>query len=152
MTMHWYDTAWKLTTDLWVWNSAWTPVQECYIWDGGYWKLCFTSAASLDSFVICDTSHNPSYGNFTASWTYTTATPENWKIALYYSFDSGSTWTALNTNISITSSPYDGTVEGLVGFSSLDDTYFKLRMIDVTTSTIDATNSPRYQYPAYIYC
>ena len=44
------------------------------------------------------------------------------------------------------------TLEGYVGFTSLDNTYFKLRMIDVDTSTVDATNSPSYAYPTWLIC
>jgi hypothetical protein len=152
MPMYWYDSTWKQTTDLWVWNGSWTNVQECYIWDGSNWKLCHTAPASLDSFSICDISCDPELGNFRASWTYTSAFASNWKIELAYSFDSGTSWPVYDNNIDITTSPYTGTLEGFFGFTSLDNTYFRLRMIDVATSTVDATNSPRYAYPTFACC
>jgi hypothetical protein len=150
--MYWYDTAWKQTTDLWVWNGAWTNVEECYIWDGSNWRLTHTAPASLDSFNICDVSCDPTQGNFRASWTFTATYSANWKIQLAYSFDSGNSWPIYDNNIDITTSPYTATLEGFFGFTSLDNTYFRLRMIDVTTSTVDATNSPRYAYPTFACC
>ena len=152
MAMYWYDTAWKETIDLWVWNGAWTNVEECYIWDGSNWRLTHTAPASLDSFNICDVSCDPLLGNFRASWTFTAAYSANWKISLSYSFDNGASYTVYDNNIDITTSPYSNTLDGFAGFTSLDDTYFRLRMIDSAGGTIDATNSPRYAYPAFACC
>ena len=91
MGMYWYNGGtWKETIELWGWNGSWSPVRQCYIWDGLSWRIIYAAPASLDSFSICQVGSDPTYGNFRASWTYTTSFSSDWKIALYYSFNSGS--------------------------------------------------------------
>lgn len=150
--MFWYDGSWKETQELFVWNGAWTPVQECYIWDGSNWRLTFTAPSYLNSFSICDVNCNPTDGTFRASWTYTAGTPSNWKIRLEYSFNYGSSYTVFDDNIDITTSPFTDSLNGVSGFTSLDDTYFKLSMVDSSGGTVHAINSPRFAYPAFSCC
>ena len=138
---------WRLTTDLWVWDgSIWSPVKSAWIWSGAQWELCHTAPASLDSFAIYDRICDPTLGVFRATWSYTGVDITSWNIAVDYSFNSGASYTTHTSNIDPTDLQFDGTLDGLSGFTSLDNTYFRLRLLQ---GSVNATNSPRYAYPTF---
>jgi hypothetical protein len=131
MPMYWYNAStWRPQTDLWVWNgSVWKEVQECYIWNGSTWKLChqalgtINSATGYDSSGVCD----PTLGVFKITWTYSGNATDAY---VDYAFGSPSGWTAYGGGVSVPAGDleYSGSVEGFPGFTSLDNTYFRLRL------------------------
>jgi hypothetical protein len=151
VNMYWYSgSAWRETDELYAYDGLWKQVMECYIWDGS-WKLCHYAPGSLDSFNIFDTSIgcDPTEGSFQATWTYTTPSTSMWTIKLDYSFDSGANWNLYNT-YNLTDSPIDESLNGFVGFTSLDNTKFRLRMELNATNAISGSNAPRFKDPPYI--
>lgn len=151
--MFWYNTGsatWRETEDLYVYHSStWKQVLQCWIYDGINWRLTHTAPTSLDTATIGDTSCDPDLGNFRASWTYTSPNISDWEIKIEYSFNSGSSYTVLANNIDPTTSPYDGTVEGLSGFTSLDNTYFRINLVSTVDNATQADNSPQVETPSY---
>lgn len=152
MPMYWETTpatgTWQLTKDLWVHDGAgWEPVRAAWIWTGAAWALCHTASASLDSVTVKDVACDPVLGSFRVSWTYTTLFPAEWSLSIEYSFNSGSTWTTYASGIDVTTSPYDGSLDGVSGFSSLDSTDFRVSMVSGSTQ---ATDSPRTASPPYV--
>lgn len=155
--MFWYtSSAWQETQDLYVNDGQrgdpWKRVIECYIYDGSAWKLCFIAEASLDSFTVLDDSSgcDPTLGNVLISWTYSVpaGTEGDWYINIDFSFDNGSSWTQWKSNLGLDDGPIGDSLDGQVGFSSLDNTWFRLRMVRVADG-IPATNSPRFAYPPF---
>lgn len=152
VNMYWYSgSAWKETDNLHVYDSSWKQVVECYIYDAGSWKLCHVAPVTLNSFTINDTSIgcDPTEGSFRASWTYTAYTTTPWTVKLEYSFDSGATWAQYNT-YNLTDSPQDQSMDGIPGFTSLDNTYFKLKVEYTTQSAISGSGTPQTRTPTYI--
>jgi hypothetical protein len=151
VNMYWYDSAWKETDTLHVYDGSWKQVTECYIYDAGTWKLCHVAPVTLNSFTISDTSFgcDPTLGVFRAAWTYTAYTTTPWTVKLEYSFDSGASWTFFGS-YSLTSSPQDLTIEGVPGFTSLDNTYFRLKVEYTTQTAISGSNTPQTVTPSYI--
>lgn len=153
MPMYWETTpasgTWRLTKDLWAWDgSQWKLVKQCYIYTGLAWELCHVAYSSLDSFVLYNTASfcDPTVGNFQATWTYTTGDVADWGMTLEYSFNSGVSWSPYASGIALTSTPYNGTMDGIPGFTSLDSTYFRLSMLSGATH---ADLSPRIAYPTF---
>lgn len=101
---------------------------------------------NLATFTVIATT-DPIYGGFLASWT------ENGGLAiaqytLWYSFDYGSTYTTFDTyGQGVYDSGYQS-VEGLPGFTSLDNTYFRL---SGTTFGYNVPGSPKFAYPPFPY-
>lgn len=152
MPMYWETNPatgnWQLTKDLWVWDAgAWQPVRAAWIWSGSAWEQCHVASGSLDSITVKDVACDPVLGSFRVSWTYTTLFPSEWTITIDYSFNGGSSWTTYDSGIDLTTSPYNGSLDGLPGFSTLDSTDFRISMVSGSTQ---ATSSPRYAYPTYI--
>lgn len=149
MQMSFYSgSSWVTTTNLSVRSgSSWVDVQNCYIYGSGSWNLCYSRTSgdvgSLDSFTVYGIG-DPTTGNYELNWTYTATTPANMVLEQFYSFDSSS-WVSKGT-IDITTSPYTDTVEGEVGFTSLDNTYFKLAM---SSASLQSSGSPKFQEPPY---
>jgi len=150
VNMYWYSGSYRETDELYTYNSgSWKQVMECYIWDGS-WKLCHYAPASLDTFAVTDTSPgcDPTEGTFQAEWTYTTPSTSMWNIKLDYSFDNGANYTEYNV-YNLTDSPINESLNGIFGFTSLDDTDFRLRMELVSNTQISASNAPRFADPPY---
>ncbi len=128
MPMYWYNSAtWRPTNSLYVWNgSVWKEVQACYIWNGSTWKLChqalgtITSVTGYDSSGVCD----PTYGVFKITWAYTGNADTAY---VDYAFGSPSGWVQYGS-VTASTGFLEGQVEGLPGFTSLDSTYFRLRI------------------------
>ena len=154
VNMYWYSgSAWKETDELYTYNSgSWKRVMECYIYDGS-WRLTHYADGSLNSLTVTDTSIgcDPTLGNFSAAWTYTVPSGFEgmWEIDLDYSFDGGSNWNLFSANQALTSSPIAGSLDGIPGFTSLDNTNFRLRMELVSNNAISGSSSPRTASPPY---
>lgn len=129
--------SWRLTDDLWVWDGSWKPVLNCWIWDGSAWKVCYIdNAMSLDTFDIL----NAGGGTLVISWTYTGTRPQDWRIYLDASTDSGATY----TNVA----DYDVTVSPQNYSGSASD-YYRLRLAFATDTVYQATGSPKLLQPPY---
>lgn len=154
VNMYWYSASlWRETDELYVYDGSWKQVVECYNYEPGSstWKLCHVAPVSLNSFTITDTSVgcDPTLGNFQAAWTYTAYTTTPWTVRLEYSFDSGANW-ALFNNYVLTDSPVTSlSLDGVPGFTSLDNTYFKLKVEYTTESAISGSSSPRTATPPF---
>lgn len=152
VAMYWYSgSAWKETDQLYAYNSSsWKEVVECYIWDGS-WKITHLSPSSLDDFDVYDESSgcDPTEGTFGITWAYSSAHPNDYNIKLDYSFDSGTNWNLFNT-YGMNDSPQSSlSLNGFVGFTSLDNTKFRLRMEWISNTAISGSNSPKFDDPPY---
>lgn len=136
MPMFWYDTQWKSTTNLSVWDGSWKEVKRCWIYDGS-WKLCHTAPASLDSFSVFDFGG----GTLEFSWTYTSSFTSDWGIRIDKSSDSGGSWTNI-ASYTLGDSP-----QSVTSLSASD--WYRCRMVDVTDENVQATDSPRIAQPPY---
>jgi hypothetical protein len=150
MPMWWEQSGtWKETDELFVWSSsAWQRVRQCWIWTGSAWASCHVDPASLDSVFISDTGALPTDGDISVSWTYTAAIPGDWYIKIEASF-SGGAYLQVATNVALTSSPWTGSVNGLVGFTTLNSTDFRVSMILDVDDTTNAEFSPQVLNPPY---
>lgn len=129
--------SWRLTNDLWVWDGSWKSVLNCWIWDGSAWKVCYIdNAMSLDTFDIL----NAGGGTLVISWTYTGTRPQDWRIYLDKSTDSGATY----TNVA----DYDVTVSPQNYSGSASD-WYRLRLVFATDTVYQATGSPKLLQPPY---
>lgn len=103
-------------------------------------------APNLATFEVIGTT-DPIYGGFLASWTESGGLA----IASYelrYSFDYGATWPLFdNYGQGVYDSGYQS-LDGLVGFTSRDNTYFKLV---AKTYGIEVPGSPKFAYPPFPY-
>jgi hypothetical protein len=90
--MSWWDGAWKLTSELYVFASgAWTEVRECYIWDGS-WKRCFVGGGSLGLVSVAVVAGD----TVNVTWSFTAADPSQWLMTFEVSGD-GSSYTTVDT-------------------------------------------------------
>ena len=130
--------SWRLTTDLSVWDGSWKNELNCWIWDGSTWKVCYIdNAMSLTDFDIL----NLGGGTLEFSWTYSGSRPQDWRIYLDYSTNSGTTWTNLG-NYDVTTSP--ATVTSI---SSTD--WYRCRLVFATDTVYQASGSPIVLQPPY---
>lgn len=130
--------SWRLTSDLWVYDSTWKSVLNCWIYNGLAWKVCYVSGThSLDSFTVNDAGG----GTLTFSWTYTSSRPGDWRMYLDKSSNSGSTWTNI-TNYDVTTSP-----QNVTSLSASD--WYRLRMVFATDTVYQANGSPIIKQPPY---
>lgn len=157
MPMYWYDSGtWKLTQKLYVYDAGtWKDVAQCWIWDGNTssWQSIYSSTELLTADV-CDTFGDPTSGNYTASWTYSSSNIANWIIRIEARFGGGS-WTLAADDIDPTNSPYDGSVDGFFGFTTLDTTDFRISLLDSATKTTHAVGSPKIiiaPFGGYLVC
>lgn len=106
------------------------------------------TAPSISSFAVIATTA-PQYGGFNASWVYTSGTSVSiTDTYLDYSFNSGSTWNQFTYLSGTSTTSITDAVEGLPGFTSLDNTYFRLRAYYNGTQV---PSSPLYAYPPFPY-
>jgi hypothetical protein len=142
MTMYWYDSAWKTTTNLYAYDSStWKEVLACWIHDGIDWRIVHQAPSSLDSATVTDTSCSPTLGNYSVAWTYSSPNIADWIIRIEAQF-SGGGYQTLVDNLDPTTSPYADTLDGFAGFTSLDNTDFRISLLDASSGTLHATNSP----------
>lgn len=130
--------SWRLTTDLSVWDGSWKNVLNCWIYDGSAWKVCYIdNAMTLNSFDVLDAGG----GSLVFSWTYTGTRPQDWRIYIDYSTNSGSTWTNL-TNFDVSVSP-----QTITSLSASD--WYRCRLVFATDTAYQATGSPIVKQPPY---
>lgn len=129
--------SWRLTNDLSVWDGSWKNVLNCWIYDGSAWKVCYIdNAMSLDDFDILDAGG----GTLVISWAYTGTRPQDWRIYLDASSNSGATY----TNVA----DYDVTVSPQNYSGSASD-WYRLRLVFATDTVYQATGSPKFLQPPY---
>jgi hypothetical protein len=153
VSMSWYNTGsntFKTTTQLHAYNTNsmdWHEVVTCHIYSGG-WKMVYSNA-SLNSFVVYnnDYSCDPTMGQFEATWTYGGDTG-GLQIRIQYSWDN-SNWVNYGTYDPTLNTSGPQGLDGYVGFTSLDNTYFRCFLED-TTSGASVKNSPRSVSSPYI--
>lgn len=150
MPMFWYQTGvWRETQDLYVWNgTTWKQVLQCWIWNGLDWKLTHNAPSTLSTVTIRDLYCNPTGGIFEASWTYSSPNPNDWQIKIEVSFSGGS-WTVVQAGTTLDNTPYVDDLTGLPGFTSLDNTDFRVSMLATSDGTTHAINSPATRFPPY---
>lgn len=152
MPMYWYNSGtWRETTDLSVWNgSTWKQVLQCWIWDGIAWKLTHTAPTILQNVVVSDYPLcDPTNGSFRVTWSYTSANIDDWYLRIEYSFNGGASYATYLSFIDPTSSPFDGTLDGVGGFTSLDNTYFRISLISSADDTTNSIDSPQVRTPPF---
>lgn len=104
------------------------------------------TAPNITAFSVLATTP-PIYGGFNASWSYVSGTSLNvTDTYLDYSFDYGATYNQFQYLSGTGTTSIIDSVEGLPGFTSLDDTYFRLRAYANGTQV---PNSPLYAYPPF---
>jgi hypothetical protein len=107
------------------------------------------TAPSISGFYVNGTG-DPIYGIYTAYWTYTAGSSGSVTDSiLYYSFDYGSTWVQIVSFSGTGTTSYGpDSLEGLPGFTSLDNTYFRFR---AWASGVEVPTSPLIAYPPFPY-
>jgi hypothetical protein len=106
------------------------------------------TAPNIQSFAVIGTT-DPQYGGFSASWSYVSGTSVNvTDTYLDYSFNSGSSWSQFTYLSGTSTTSITDSVEGLQGFTSLDNTYFRLRAF---ANGYQVPSSPLYAYPPFPY-
>lgn len=130
-------TSWRLTNDLSVYDGSWKNVLNCWIYDGSAWRVSYIDAAmSLDDFDILDAGG----GTLVISWTYTGTRPQDWRIYLDKSTDSGATYSNV-ADYDVTVSPQN--------YSGSNADYYRLRLVFATDTLYQATGSPKLLQPPY---
>jgi len=145
MPMFWRDSnQWKETIDLYVRdNNQWKQTRGVWIHDGLDWRLAFAGNTTLTSAnVVCLSGGTPEDGNFTASWSYTSVSISDWIIRIEARFSGGS-WALVDTTINPEDLSYTSSVEGFAGFTSLENTDFRISLLDAGTEIVHAFSSPR---------
>jgi len=142
-SMSWWDGAWRLTSQLWVYASGqWLEVSECWIWDGGAWRRCFVGSGSLGAVTVTVV-----FGDVVdVTWSYTAPDPSQWLMTFEVSSDN-SNWTTVDTG-------GDYFVNGAQPFQiALDafglttsDAYIRVSM---RRSGSHATGSPKTVFPPH---
>ena len=141
-----YSGAWRTATNIWVFTGgSWQPVKRVWGHHDGAWRAAFNDMV-LGTITVSDSSFgcDATLGQFQVSWT-TSGDTTGANLFIDYNFDGGSGYSNLAT-IDPTTSPYDGDVSGEVGFTSLDSTYFRIRLSGAEGA---ANSSPQFASPAY---
>ena len=101
------------------------------------WKVCYIdNAMSLDDFDIL----NAGGGTLVISWAYTGTRPQDWRIYLDKSTDSGATYTNV-ADYAVTVSPQN--------YSGSASDWYRLRLVFATDTVYQATGSPKLLQPPY---
>lgn len=130
--------SWRLTTDLSVYDGSWKNVLNCWIWNGSAWKVCYIdNAMSLSSFSVL----NLGGGTLRFSWTFSGSRPQDWRIYIDKSSNSGSTWSSVG-NYSVTTSP-----QSVSSLSATD--WYRCRLAFASDTSYQATSSPITKQPPY---
>lgn len=126
-------------------GTAWRTAVGIWVSDGATWRKGFTNL-SLSSVTVKDTVCNPTNGQFRVYWTYT-GDVGSYTITIEYRLGTGSSnpWNTYISGVAPTTSPYDGDLSGYAGWSTLNDTDFRIHLTDGT----EANNSPIIVYPPY---
>jgi hypothetical protein len=153
MPMYWYDTntqTWRETVDLFAYDDGqWKQVIQCWIHDGIDWKLTHTAPTTLSSVFVFDSFCDPTSGNFRVTWSYNSPNISDWAIHVEYSFNSGVSYNTLTNNADASTGQYDGSLEGVSGFSSLDNTYFRISLKSIADGSTNAISSPQVRTPPF---
>jgi hypothetical protein len=141
--MYWFNGgSWRLTTDLSVYNGgSWRQVVECWMWTGSSWQSCHVAPTSLSSVTVRDNLCDPVLGAYRVTWSYNSPNIGDWFIRVEANF-SNTGWNIVADNISPTFSPYTDSVDGFPGFSSLDNTDFRISLLAVSDGATNAIGSP----------
>ncbi len=129
-----------------IWSSSKPQAYGPFLLSSWYSYDHNAPSPNLFTFSVIGTT-DPIYGGFLASWS------ENGGLAiasynLWYSFDYGASWSSFSTYGQYVYDSGYQSVEGFVGFTSLDNTYFRLT---ATTYGIEVPGSPKFAYPPFPY-
>lgn len=79
-----------------------------------------------DAITPCD----PTLGKYSVQWSFIPSLPttilNGTRAMIEYSLDGGSTWVIANASVAASIGYYDGDLYGVAGFTSLDNTRFRL--------------------------
>jgi len=129
-----------------VWSASKPSTSAPYLMTSWYNYNHAATAPNITSFVVLATT-DPLYGGFNASWSYVSGSSLNvTDTYLDYSFDYGATYSQFQYLSGTGTTSIVDSVEGLPGFTSLDNTYFRLRAYANGTQV---PNSPLYAYPPF---
>lgn len=131
-----------------VWSSPRPQSSSPYSLSNWYGYNHAATAPNFTGFYVNATT-DPVYGGYYAYWTYVSGTSLNvTDTYLDCSFNYGSSWLNLYYWSGTGTTSVSDSVEGLSGFTSLDNTYFRLRAYSNGTQV---PNSPTVRYPPFPY-
>jgi hypothetical protein len=130
------------------WSASRPSTSAPYLMSAWYNYNHSATAPSIASFYVYATT-SPEYGGYYAVWSYGSGTSVNiTDTYLDYSFNYGSSWGNLYYFSGTGTTSVSDSVEGLSGFTSLDNTYFRLRAYSNGTQV---PSSPIVRYPPFPY-
>lgn len=144
------STTWRTATAFYVndgGSTTWRDIQEAWVNDGGgtTWRK-FWSSRSLVSLTGLDYGGDPTLGLLRISWT-TAGDMTGLAITIDADFSGGSTYgSPVDSGVSTSGTPYDATLDGMTGFSTLDTTNIRLRLMDGVTVLSELTMSGPYAF------
>lgn len=143
--MHFYNSsAWRKAINIHVWAaSAWQPVKSVWVWSGGIWQIAFTTA-SISNLNGIDTNGNPALGELDIIWTDVPDTSA-WTVRLDADLSGGSTYSYnIATGITPSTALHHVSLDGVAGFSTLDNTNIRAQLLDGSTIIKTLTMSGPY--------
>lgn len=130
------------------WSASKPSASAPYLMSAWYNYNHAATAPNFTGFYVNATT-DPVYGGYYAYWTYVSGTSLNvTDTYLDCSFNYGASWINLYYWSGTGTTSVSDSVEGLSGFTSLDNTYFRLRAYANGTQV---PNSPTVRYPPFPY-
>lgn len=142
-----YDgAAYRTATAVYAYDgSAWRTATGVWVYDGGSWRQGFTNA-SISALSGKDVPHDPTLGVCRLTWTYS-GDVSAMLITLDADFAGGTTYGYnVDSAIDPTLGTYDTSLNGVFGFSTLDTTNFRMRLMDGATIVSELTVNGPYAF------
>lgn len=145
------STTWRTVTEFSIYDdggSTWRTITEAWINDGGSttWRK-FWSARGFLTIQGLDYGGDPDLGLLRISWT-TQGSMSGLTVDVNADFAGGTTYgSSVTTGLDPSSgTPYDSDMSGLPGFSTLDTTNIRLRLMDGVTIVDEITMAGPYAF------
>jgi hypothetical protein len=132
MSLSIYDGSnWRTAVAVSIYDgSAWRTAKGVWIYDGSAWRLAFTDG-NISGLYGRDFDGDPTAGNLRIRWTESGDTSA-FTVDIYADFAGGTSYTTeIATGVDPTSgTPYDAYLDGMSGFTSLDVTNVRVRLLN----------------------
>lgn len=145
------STTWRTVTEFSVndgGSTTWRTVTDAWVNDGGSttWRKIWSNRSFL-TILGLDYGGDPTLGLLRISWT-TNGSMTGLTVTVDADFAGGTTYgSAVDSGLDpSTGTPYDSTLSGLSGFSTLDTTNIRLRLMDGVTVVDEITMAGPYAF------
>lgn len=145
------STTWRSVTEFSIndgGSTTWRTVTTAWINDGGSttWRQIYSNRALASLSGLDYSGSDPTLGLLRISWT-TSGDMTGLTITIDADFAGGSTYgSSVDSGVATTATPYDSTLSGMVGFSTLDTTNIRLRLMEGATVVDELTMSGPYAF------